>query len=865
MANQTITTGTPASPINYDDASISGLLNGETITINGGALKIDSDVRWNQQAAVFGDIAISSSLGGSIVMDGTQVWEVPFTTSSGTVPTQAALGSNGVTGATSGATGELLRVFNNASPPAPIAAGAAFPASGFIKLRTRTGNFQAGEVINLPGGATITATNAGRRSWVHIVGRGVTSGTGSRITIPRLGTLQATGDWYELGTTNGTDSQTFQFPVADSCPAIWIETEAGSGIYEIWANAVERWTTGAVSTTDKRGMFFNINAATGVITIAERGTNNAGFKPPSGCKVRVPNVIWSNGDSTNYANNINPGSADSRYGFTSPAGGAVSITGVSSIWHCFFNGLFSLSVANSGLSQQFTGQSIASPMTFSNVAIVPTAAFGTQTSNFSNCYRGGTFSDCRFVARTLATAMLVTDVAEMTFNRFHVYGFGASGTNNPGSTSLSLTRCNNFLFSDIISIGTRVATVATSFAITFENLRYAVRTIGTTQTTDGLGPFSISTGTDTFSLNGFSNYENLLNVHSYGTIVQAITGALNISISNIGSPASPYDFGSVNPGSFVMSAALNTNITLRRVYTINNRIGLFSFNNAVSNVNVYNSWASDATVQAVPSLNTTVRGGRFTPSTTGQTNVYGTHWLDAWQSTTAGQIVIACNEPLDITLDQCSATLDTGNGSGFTSNGDVSMKQLTDVVTWTMPYFALGVTGFQNIAPTITGTNTANHTLEFQYDIGSGWNGTWLALTGANLAAISVTPSVGVRLQVRATVNTASTGNLLTYISIATTTTAVAQQIEYPLPGSLLTVNGLIPNSRVKVSRVDTGAVLTQTLATGTSLTFDLAYTGAVRIEARNASSATAYKPWVIQTDISSVAATTVTALQEID
>ena len=38
MANQTVTGGTPAAPINYDDASIAPLLNGETITINGGVL-----------------------------------------------------------------------------------------------------------------------------------------------------------------------------------------------------------------------------------------------------------------------------------------------------------------------------------------------------------------------------------------------------------------------------------------------------------------------------------------------------------------------------------------------------------------------------------------------------------------------------------------------------------------------------------------------------------------------------------------------------------------------------------------------------------------------------------------------------------
>ena len=129
MANQTITTA-----VNYDSAAISGLLNGEVITINGGSLTIDADTRWNQQAAVFGSISVSSTLGGVVAIDGTQIWEVPFTSSSGNVPTQAALGSNTVTGGTSGATGELTRVWASGSFT-PATAGAAMPAAGFIKLR----------------------------------------------------------------------------------------------------------------------------------------------------------------------------------------------------------------------------------------------------------------------------------------------------------------------------------------------------------------------------------------------------------------------------------------------------------------------------------------------------------------------------------------------------------------------------------------------------------------------------------------------------------------------------------------------------------------------------------------------------------
>jgi hypothetical protein len=238
MANQTVTT-----TVNFDDASIGGLLNGETININGGSVTLNADNRHNQQAAVLGGVTLSSSLGGSFFIDGTQIWEVPFSASTGNVPTQGALGTNAVTGGTSGATGELTRVWATGSLD-PATAAAAMPATGFIKLRSRTGIFQAGETITLPGGATVTASSAGKRSWLHVAGR-----ESSVITIPRLGNFSITGDWYEIGQTNGLDDQTIQFPVADECPALQVETAPGSGVYEWWLNAGRRrlaWPRSAV-------------------------------------------------------------------------------------------------------------------------------------------------------------------------------------------------------------------------------------------------------------------------------------------------------------------------------------------------------------------------------------------------------------------------------------------------------------------------------------------------------------------------------------------------------------------------------------------------------------------------------------------
>lgn len=110
MANQTLTV-----VANYDEAALTGLNNGETITINAGAMTINSDVRWAQNAAIFGSITISSTLGGSVTITGANVWEIAFDASSGNVPTTNAYGSNAVTGGTSGATGELLRVWATGS------------------------------------------------------------------------------------------------------------------------------------------------------------------------------------------------------------------------------------------------------------------------------------------------------------------------------------------------------------------------------------------------------------------------------------------------------------------------------------------------------------------------------------------------------------------------------------------------------------------------------------------------------------------------------------------------------------------------------------------------------------------------------
>jgi hypothetical protein len=187
-------------------------------------------------------------------------------------------------------------------------------------------------------------------------------------------------------------------------------------------------------------------------------------------------------------------------------------------------------------------------------------------------------------------------------------------------------------------------------------------------------------------------------------------------------------------------------------------------------------------------------------ATTGQTAVYGTHWKDSFTSTTVGKVEILCNEPTTASAAQCAITSGTPQ---FNSVGQVAMTVAGQQVTWEMPYFAKGHTALENLAPTLTGTNTGNLTYEFQCDKGAGYGGTWLTLNAANLTAQgAIDPALGFRLKVRVTCATANAGNLLTNIAIPTVTTSVAQSGNpYPLDVNNLTFTNLPESTEVRVRR----------------------------------------------------------------
>jgi hypothetical protein len=80
-----------------------------------------------------------------------------------------------------------------------------------------------------------------------------------------------------------------------------------------------------------------------------------------------------------------------------------------------------------------------------------------------------------------------------------------------------------------------------------------------------------------------------------------------------------------------------------------------------------------------------------------------------------------------------------------------------------------------------------------------------------------------------------------------------------------IAVSGLITGSRVKISKVSDGTVLFNVPEVSGSILVETDYIGAVYVEARKASVAPFYQPWLTQTTTVAETTVSVIALQQLD
>ena len=814
MANQTVTTA-----VNYDDASISGLLNGETITINsGGSVTINSDVRWGQNAAVLGIIDVNE---GELRINGTETWWVPFSSATGTVP---ALGTQGTLDVTRAGTdvGEFLGIWT-ALGTAPLAAGGAMPATGWIKLRRRSAALATGDVLTFTGGATATLSSAGQRGWIHIVGAEGASSTTGIVNIPRLGALTVRGDWFELGVATGVAGQTIQHYVADFVPAVQVETAAGSGVYEWWGCAPAAEFNATNIATDNRGRYFTCSAA-GVITF---GGATFGKLPPSGARIRVPNVHFSSSTSANWAaNTFNTASVSARYEFLS-TGGVVDVEfacscalfgarnaslyrvkdscGADSCWvggqANVTNNATALSqvrfenVAASrvgAINQQSFAVGYSTDVEFKGCESFQAAGSGTATGafNVANCV-GAVFDSCEAFNNKAIVSWAVSYSSEIVLrNCVHVSGAANVGMALTGCAAVEIT--NSVVASLHAATGTR-----SNYAIQFVNCADVV--------VDGVSLFP---GTAAF----------------VQTAVLAQDQTTNIRIRNIGTRAAPMVLGA--DGRYV--AAL-TNVKNARVSRVYFNGGSQTADSTVLTQNCDEVWISDCgdpTAYAASSLMSSVPQSSFFQRTaSGGSRAHGTgivngntptifstiglHFAEQEVSETEAMLSVFTGiEKSTSPFSQSAYVDDVGTIRRDGTNG-LLLRALNDQVTWTWPYWILGITGFGNTAPVVSGANTANIALTYDLDKGTGFSGTFKTLNAANLSAeTGISPS-GVKVRLRARCEVANTGNALRTVSFFGVTSA-ADIVANPYPYNEPTValSGVQSGSQSAIFRNNDGRLL---------------------------------------------------------
>lgn len=584
---------------------------GDVFNLSGFTLTIDEDTQYGKSgnnaaagtATSLGNITVDAAKGGTLNIDATKVWLIPFTGGSGTLTAGTQITIGGVTCYTIG----LYSALN----VAPVLTGV---AAGWLKVTAASGT--PGTITSgTYAGYTITANGAAVRGWIELRGD-----EGSTITANRLGTVNITGSWFELGNTSGSSATTYQIPTNGMLlyiPAVWVDSDTVNITGASWSGGVATytvashkftvgeeltvksvtpsgyngvdmvitavtattfsvamaanpgtWSSGGTASvlepypcagslavasstaTDIRGKCCWVSTA-GLLRFGSDGTNTVGYVPSAGRRIVVPNIMT--GSCLTTARNVNAlpnATLATRYDFTTSGGGVVNISKANLNWYPSIAQAYSFSAKYVGVATQISLTEISQPM--ANVGIVVgQEAANTQTALILGlCYAGGTFNACTFTRAALATAVYintVTDCSGFTFNRCRSESRLLKA--NVGAGAWSLLRAVDCTWNDDQVIGAKNL-LNGCLRVTFNNSRFADRIVLTTNTTaatvntwmefvTAASYYVTLNGLDFFGIADVAPYCGT----SLGMVNVAVAGCQNFKIRNIGTYAAPLNIG----------------------------------------------------------------------------------------------------------------------------------------------------------------------------------------------------------------------------------------------------------------------------------------------------------------------------------
>lgn len=837
---------------------------GDTYAINGGTLTVDQDSRYgtNQStAASLGSITLSNSLGGTVEVDARAVRLIPYNSGSGNVPAANTVISQG------GVTGKLIGVWS-AINVAPTAAGSAMPASGFIKVKQVSGAYSSGTLT----GVGASATGVDVVGWIELVGD-----EGSTVVVPRLGSFRMRGDWFDVGTTTGVNTNTYQLPTSGSkfyAAGVWVETGSGTGIYEFYPCAGSLVASASVGTDAVRGKVCWISTA-GVLRLGHDGTNaNTGYCPPAGRKVRIPNIICQNSTTAARTANALPNATlATRYDFTTTGGGQISIDKALLGWYPSFTQAYSVALSYVGILEQLVVTSSPSPLNLTQVGVGQCAAQVNIALDIQYLQAGGTFNDCVWTRATQAGSLVTRrqNIANFTFNRERIFSF-TNRTAASGAYSDLGAINSNCTYNDCI-VGQAPIRATACVDLTYNDTTYFDCITGTTQTAQLVTAFIFTNLSSGITVDGFAFGGT--NVQCYGQIVSIDAssggGSNSITLQNIGTYVSPLDCGSINAcaGLITVAPAMGaTNLKRRRCYLSNTRlINDFNSDNLNVGYEVFNVFGDYSDAFLFRASGAKIRGCGGTPDLTPQTGYYGTHWMDWFTSTTSGRLVLLMSDPNEVT----ASLFTLSGGAKFNGAGGVILKEVSDAIVAEMDYYAIGHTGFVSTALVMGGGTATKYDYRYQIDKndGGGWSAwsdskTPTTLGAALNAETGIDATKGCKLKLEIKTNTTNT-DAVTSVYLVTTSTTTTQAYQHPLDVATVTVDGLVDGSMCKASKVSDGTVIFTGAAVSGAISFTTEYFGLIEVEARKASSAPYYRPWASRLTTVSGSTVSATAIQILD
>jgi hypothetical protein len=531
MATFTITTAK-----NVDEYTTKA--GGDTYNINaGGTLTIDQDTRYGQNTTTTTGPMVALALGstgGDLEIDGRNVRLINYDNGTGNVPAYGTVISQG------GASGKLILV-SSGLQTAPTAAGAAMPASGWIKIKQWNGTDYSSGALT---GIGANSTGSSKQGCIDIVGD--EAGT---ITGKRTGLIRIRGEWYDITTTSG--SRTSQYPIptfGDACymAGVQVETSPGSGVYEWYPNMGSQTALLAnIGTEAARGKVCWISSA-GMVRFGYDGTNlTGGYLPASGCNIRIPSVWLNNCTTAARATTAVPNATlATRFEF-SMAGARLIMDKVACNWYLNCAQANSISLTDCCISDTIVCSELASAATWTRVCVAPTQAQANSALTLTLGFAGGTISDSVFSRYTLAASgayvMTITDCDGWTFSGCQ-WRMVAATRGNATTGTLNATRANNMTFTNNKVIGGRHYWT-TSYNVTYTGHKYIDVPASTTPTANPM--YAIDTGGGgcaDFKVEGMT-FDGLTLVQPYSGLFNVGLGSVRMKLRNIGTPSSPLDLG----------------------------------------------------------------------------------------------------------------------------------------------------------------------------------------------------------------------------------------------------------------------------------------------------------------------------------